>query len=68
MTNENTALRTPRLDFARTAPAAFRALIALTAAVRQDLDPALTALVALGSTPTRHRHAPVDTGAAQRAA
>ncbi|WP_222426525.1 carboxymuconolactone decarboxylase family protein [Amycolatopsis rhizosphaerae] len=42
MTNENNA---HRVDFAKTAPSAFRALIAFDAAARQDLDPALVELV-----------------------
>ncbi|MGW6919186.1 carboxymuconolactone decarboxylase family protein [Kitasatospora sp. NPDC054939] len=35
----------PRLDYARTAPKVFRAMIALDAAAREGLDPALVELV-----------------------
>jgi AhpD family alkylhydroperoxidase len=45
MTTGSTASHSPRLDFAKTAPAAFRALIAFDAAARKDLDPALVELV-----------------------
>ncbi|GAA5031655.1 carboxymuconolactone decarboxylase family protein [Actinopolymorpha pittospori] len=45
MTHENTVPRTPRLDFAKAAPTAFKALISLDAAACQDLDPALAELV-----------------------
>lgn len=49
-TNESTptapaAGTTARLDYARTAPKAFRAMIALDAAAREGLDPALVELV-----------------------
>ena len=40
---------TNRIDFAKTAPAAFRALIAFDAAARQGLDPALVELVQIRS-------------------
>ena len=45
MTTENTISHSPRLNFAKTAQPAFRALIAFDAAARQDLDPALVELV-----------------------
>ncbi|OEV02130.1 MULTISPECIES: carboxymuconolactone decarboxylase family protein [Streptomyces] len=44
-TNENTAPTTPRLNFAKSAPKAFKALIGLDAAAREHLDPALVELV-----------------------
>ncbi|KWT58484.1 4-carboxymuconolactone decarboxylase [Streptomyces albus subsp. albus] len=39
------AAHTPRLDFARTAPKAFKALLAFDSAAREHLDPALVELV-----------------------
>ncbi|MFH9211921.1 carboxymuconolactone decarboxylase family protein [Streptomyces globisporus] len=48
-TNEATTVRpnpaTPRLNFAKTAPKVFRAVIGLDAAAREGLDPALVELV-----------------------
>ncbi|MFD8548326.1 carboxymuconolactone decarboxylase family protein [Streptomyces sp. NPDC059649] len=44
-----TELRTPRVDFAKAAPKAFRALIGLDAAAREGLDPALVELVQIRS-------------------
>ncbi|CAM5540446.1 carboxymuconolactone decarboxylase family protein [Streptomyces griseus] len=41
----NTATATPRLNFAKAAPKAFRAVIGLDAAAREGLDPALVELV-----------------------
>ncbi|MFJ8626527.1 carboxymuconolactone decarboxylase family protein [Kitasatospora sp. NPDC093550] len=44
-TNEITAAPARRLDYARTVPKVFRAMIALDAAAREGLDPALVELV-----------------------
>ncbi|QXQ96471.1 carboxymuconolactone decarboxylase family protein [Streptomyces sp. WY228] len=41
----NTATTTPRLNFAKAAPKAFRAVIGLDAAAREGLDPTLVELV-----------------------
>ncbi|WKN14293.1 carboxymuconolactone decarboxylase family protein [Streptomyces sp. JUS-F4] len=41
----NTATATPRLNFAKAAPKAFRAVIGLDAAAREGLDPTLVELV-----------------------
>ncbi|MCX4687165.1 carboxymuconolactone decarboxylase family protein [Kitasatospora purpeofusca] len=49
MTNTATPRPTVRLDFARTAPKVFRAMIALDAAAREGLDPALVELVQVRS-------------------
>ncbi|MFJ4666829.1 carboxymuconolactone decarboxylase family protein [Kitasatospora purpeofusca] len=49
MTNTTTHRTTARLDFARTAPKVFRAMIALDAAARAGLDPALVELVQVRS-------------------
>ncbi|WP_431980731.1 carboxymuconolactone decarboxylase family protein [Streptomyces qinglanensis] len=43
--NENTGPTAPRLNFAKRAPKAFKALIGLDAAAREQLDPALVELV-----------------------
>ncbi|MFF0570669.1 carboxymuconolactone decarboxylase family protein [Streptomyces sp. NPDC004041] len=43
--NPATAATTPRLNFAKAAPKAFRAVIGLDAAAREGLDPALVELV-----------------------
>ncbi|MEV7776908.1 carboxymuconolactone decarboxylase family protein [Kitasatospora sp. NPDC088351] len=49
MTTNETTTATARLDYARTAPKAFRAMIALDAAAREGLDPALVELVQIRS-------------------
>ncbi|MFD7866847.1 carboxymuconolactone decarboxylase family protein [Streptomyces sp. NPDC057682] len=49
MTNHDTAVHAPRINFAKAAPKAFRSLIGLDAAARQDLDPALVELVQIRS-------------------
>jgi AhpD family alkylhydroperoxidase len=49
MTNSDAGTRTPRINFAKAAPKAFRALIGFAAAARQDLDPALVELVQIRS-------------------
>ncbi|MFB7475901.1 carboxymuconolactone decarboxylase family protein [Kitasatospora sp. NPDC056184] len=48
-TNANAPRHPARLDHARTAPRAFRAMIALDAAAREGLDPALVELVQIRS-------------------
>ncbi|GAB7031499.1 carboxymuconolactone decarboxylase family protein [Streptomyces sp. NPDC021749] len=45
----STELRSPRVDFAKAAPKAFRALIGFDAAAREGLDPALVELVQIRS-------------------
>ncbi|MEV0574543.1 carboxymuconolactone decarboxylase family protein [Streptomyces sp. NBC_01463] len=52
MTNNDTAVsagRAPRINFAKAAPKAFKALIGFDAAARQGLDPALVELVQIRS-------------------
>ncbi|OEJ27184.1 4-carboxymuconolactone decarboxylase [Streptomyces agglomeratus] len=44
----------PRLDFAKAAPKAFRAVIGLDAAAREGLDPALVELVQIRSSHLNH--------------
>ncbi|MFJ4470428.1 carboxymuconolactone decarboxylase family protein [Streptomyces sp. NPDC089424] len=44
----------PRLDFARSAPQAFRALVGFDAAARQGLDPALVELIQIRSSHLNH--------------
>ncbi|WP_327678413.1 carboxymuconolactone decarboxylase family protein [Kitasatospora sp. NBC_00458] len=48
-TNEHPAGPAARLDYARTAPKVFRAMIALDAAAREGLDPAMVELVQVRS-------------------
>ncbi|MGW0290206.1 carboxymuconolactone decarboxylase family protein [Streptomyces tuirus] len=47
-------LTAARLDFGRSAPKAFRALIALDAAAREGLDPALVELIQIRSSHLNH--------------
>ncbi|MGY5032034.1 carboxymuconolactone decarboxylase family protein [Streptomyces sp. 900116325] len=49
MTNTEAVTRTARVDFAKAAPKAFRALIGFDAAARQGLDPSLVELVQIRS-------------------
>ncbi|MET9905827.1 carboxymuconolactone decarboxylase family protein [Streptomyces sp. NPDC006476] len=44
----------PRLDFAKTAPKAFRALIGFDAAAREGLDPALVELIQIRASHLNH--------------
>ncbi|MGW2051160.1 carboxymuconolactone decarboxylase family protein [Streptomyces sp. NPDC001858] len=46
--------RTPRLDFGKAAPKAFRALIGFDAAARQGLDPALVELIQIRASHLNH--------------
>lgn len=52
-TNTNTAAA-PRLNFAKTAPKAFRALIGFDAAAREGMDPALVELIQIRSSHLNH--------------
>lgn len=52
-TNTNTAAAT-RLNFAKTAPKAFRALIGFDAAAREGMDPALVELIQIRSSHLNH--------------
>jgi AhpD family alkylhydroperoxidase len=52
-TDTNTPART-RLDFAKAAPKAFRALIGFDAAAREGLDPALVELIQIRSSHLNH--------------
>ncbi|MEU1470110.1 carboxymuconolactone decarboxylase family protein [Streptomyces sp. NPDC005761] len=49
MTNHEAAVHAPRINFAKAAPKAFKALIGFDAAARQGLDPALVELVQIRS-------------------
>ncbi|MFF8674905.1 carboxymuconolactone decarboxylase family protein [Streptomyces sp. NPDC015242] len=49
-----TPLQAPRLEFAKAAPKAFRALIALDAASREGLDPALVELIQIRASHLNH--------------
>ncbi|MET9581550.1 carboxymuconolactone decarboxylase family protein [Streptomyces sp. NPDC006539] len=49
MTNTEAVTRTARVDFAKAAPKAFKALIGFDAAARQGLDPSLVELVQIRS-------------------
>ncbi|WP_330246421.1 carboxymuconolactone decarboxylase family protein [Streptomyces sp. NBC_00562] len=49
MTNSEAVTRTVRVNFAKAAPKAFKALIGFDAAARQGLDPALVELVQIRS-------------------
>ncbi|MBR8641103.1 carboxymuconolactone decarboxylase family protein [Streptomyces tuirus] len=46
--------KAPRLEFAKSAPKAFRALIALDAAAREGLDPALVELIQIRASHLNH--------------
>ncbi|MBX9366053.1 carboxymuconolactone decarboxylase family protein [Streptomyces massasporeus] len=50
----STQVTTTRLDFGRSAPKAFRALIAFDAAAREGLDPALVELIQIRSSHLNH--------------
>lgn len=52
-TNTNTTAA-PRLNFAKTAPKAFRALIGFDAAAREGMDPALVELIQIRSSHLNH--------------
>jgi AhpD family alkylhydroperoxidase len=52
-TNTNTAAA-PRLNFAKNAPKAFRALIGFDAAAREGMDPALVELIQIRSSHLNH--------------
>ena len=45
---------TPRIDFAKAAPRAFRALIGFDAAAREGLDPALVELIQIRASHLNH--------------
>ena len=49
-----THVTAPRLDFGRSAPKAFRALIAFDAAAREGIDPALVELIQIRSSHLNH--------------
>ena len=51
---EPTAGQRPRLDFARSAPKAFRALVGFDAAARAGLDPALVELIQIRASHLNH--------------
>jgi AhpD family alkylhydroperoxidase len=51
---QHTTTSTPRLDFARSAPKAFRALVGFDAAARAGLDPALVELVQIRASHLNH--------------
>ncbi|MFC9127363.1 carboxymuconolactone decarboxylase family protein [Streptomyces sp. NPDC057099] len=53
-TNTTTDTTTPRLEFAKSAPKAFRALIAFDAAAREGLDPALVELIQIRASHLNH--------------
>ncbi|WP_329278393.1 carboxymuconolactone decarboxylase family protein [Streptomyces sp. NBC_01451] len=48
------AAETPRLNFAKTAPKVFRALVGLDAAAREGLDPALVELIQIRASHLNH--------------
>ncbi|MGW6544689.1 carboxymuconolactone decarboxylase family protein [Streptomyces massasporeus] len=50
----STDVTAPRLDFGRSAPRAFRALVAFDAAAREGLDPALVELIQIRSSHLNH--------------
>ncbi|MGC4973119.1 carboxymuconolactone decarboxylase family protein [Streptomyces sp. DT199] len=51
---DSTQVTATRLDFGRSAPKAFRALVAFDAAARQGLDPALVELIQIRSSHLNH--------------
>ncbi|MFJ4279896.1 carboxymuconolactone decarboxylase family protein [Streptomyces massasporeus] len=53
-TTNGTDVTATRLDFGRSAPKAFRALVAFDAAARQGLDPALVELIQIRSSHLNH--------------
>ncbi|MFH8898877.1 carboxymuconolactone decarboxylase family protein [Streptomyces coeruleorubidus] len=50
----STQVKAPRLEFAKSAPKAFRALIAFDAAAREGLDPALVELIQIRASHLNH--------------
>lgn len=54
MSTDSTHVTATRLDFGRSAPKAFRALVAFDAAARQGLDPALVELIQIRSSHLNH--------------
>ncbi|MEV5353042.1 carboxymuconolactone decarboxylase family protein [Streptomyces sp. NPDC086081] len=50
----STPVKAPRLEFAKAAPKAFRALIAFDAAAREGLDPALVELIQIRASHLNH--------------
>ncbi|MFH8498151.1 carboxymuconolactone decarboxylase family protein [Streptomyces coeruleorubidus] len=50
----STQVRAPRLEFATSAPKAFRALVAFDAAAREGLDPALVELIQIRASHLNH--------------
>jgi AhpD family alkylhydroperoxidase len=54
LAGESSAGQRPRLDFARSAPKAFRALVGFDAAARAGLDPALVELIQIRASHLNH--------------
>src|SRR3954447_25048886 len=54
MTTNTTHITTARLDFVKSAPKVFRALIAFDAAAREGLDPALVELIQIRASHLNH--------------
>ncbi|WP_338777410.1 carboxymuconolactone decarboxylase family protein [Streptomyces sp. DG1A-41] len=50
----STQVKAPRLEFAKAAPKAFRALVAFDAAAREGLDPALVELIQIRASHLNH--------------